>query len=378
MSDNNGQINSSNALELLLEEASLKGTYRMKRYPGKKFFGYFCSYFPEELIIAAGFEPLRLLPDSENSTPAELPGYCCSLAKGTLDMEIRKQYYDLIGIGFTHTCDTMQCLSGVWSACGQTKTVDIVPPVMLNAPGAFSYYLAETKNLMMTLSSLTQTAIKESSILEAIKLCAHTRSLVTEIDNLRSILPSPLVFSILRAGQLMPRVEYVKALEECLPDLKEMSSKNLHQVKILVSSAVLESDSLFAMIEELGGRVVADDTCTGYRHYSGNTVWGSVNPLTDIVQRYSEMPPCPCKNRSLNERIHHLTTLAKHRNAQGAIIIIRKFCEPHAWDAVSLAESLREKGIRTLTLELEGASVGGQERTRLQAFLEGLLESPDL
>ncbi|MBP1759955.1 MAG: Benzoyl-CoA reductase/2-hydroxyglutaryl-CoA dehydratase subunit, BcrC/BadD/HgdB, partial [Firmicutes bacterium] len=37
----------------------------------------------------------------------------------------------------------------------------------------------------------------------------------------------------------------------------------------------------------------------------------------------------------------------------------------------------RKNGIRTLTLELEGATVGGQERTRLQAFLESLHEDPN-
>ncbi|KGK90026.1 hypothetical protein DP73_08280 [Desulfosporosinus sp. HMP52] len=51
MSDNNGQINFSNALELLLKEASLKGNYRMKRYPDKKFFSLLISQEP--VITAA-------------------------------------------------------------------------------------------------------------------------------------------------------------------------------------------------------------------------------------------------------------------------------------------------------------------------------------
>ena len=174
----------------------------------------------------------------------------------------------------------------------------------------------------------------------------------------------------------MPRTDYALALEKALPELTEMAKKPARRTRVLVSSAVLENDSLFEMIEELGGRVVADDTCTGYRHYSGITSLESENPLMDIVQRYSEMPPCPCKNRSLNERISYLTDLAKQRQAQGVIIVIRKYCEPHAWDVVSLTDSFRKADFRTLTLELEGANVSGQERTRLQAFLESLQESP--
>lgn len=293
-------------------------------------------------------------------------------------MEIRGKWQDLAGIGFTHTCDTMQCLSGIWAASGKSKTVDIVPPVMLTTSGSARYYLAEMNSLMQSLMNLTQQDIKKEALQEALKLCARTRQLATELESLRPELPSPLVSALFRAGQVMPRSDYAQALENCLPTLKEMAKAPLGRVKVLVSGAVVENDSLFAMIEDLGGRVVADDTCTGYRHYSGLTVMGAENPLSDIVQRYSEMPPCPCKNRNLNERMSYLTDLAQQRQAECAIIVIRKYCEPHAWDAVELSKSFRNSGIRTLTLELEAADVGGQERTRLQAFLESMIEDPGL
>ncbi|SFR00912.1 2-hydroxyacyl-CoA dehydratase family protein [Desulfoscipio geothermicus] len=70
--------------------------------------------------------------------------------------------------------------------------------------------------------------------------------------------------------------------------------------------------------------------------------------------------------------MHYLVNLARNRQAAGAVLVNRKYCEPHAWDAVPAAERLRAGGVHTLVLELEGADVGGQERTRLQAFLESL------
>ena len=374
MSENDRPGNSTEALELLQEESALKGAARLQRYANRNFFGYFCSYFPEELILAAGLEPIRLLPDSGNSTPAELPSYCCSLARGTLDMESKGKWEDLAGIGFTHTCDTMQCLSGIWAGAGHTKTVCLTPPVMLNAQGASHYYLSELKGLIEQFITLTHTKINDAGLHNALVLCDHTRKLATQLDALRPNLPSPLVSALLRAGQLMPRFDYIQALETCLPSLKEMATEPHQRIRVLVSGAVLENDQLFSMIESLDGRVVADDTCTGYRHYSGTTVVGTENPLNDIVLRYTQMPPCPCKNRGLNDRLTYLEDLAQQRQAQAAIIVLRKYCEPHAWDAVSFSKSLQNNGLRTLILELEGADVGGQERTRVQAFLESLME----
>ena len=374
MPANPEQNEAAEALEFLQEEAVLNGAALLKRYPHHRFFGYFCSYFPEELILAAGLEPLRLFPASENSTPAELPSYCCSLARGTLELGKRGVLNDLSGVGFTHTCDTMQCLSGIWAASECTQTVNLVPPVMLKTAGASAYYLAELESVLNQLAELAQTEISTTKVREAVNLCRQMRALAGELDSLRSKLPSQLAAQLLRAGQVMPRAEYVKKLSAALPLLHSIAGsaeQSKPRINLLISGAILENDQLFSLIEDLGGRVVADDTCSGFRHYAGRHFEGT-NPFEDVAQRYIEMPPCPCKHQALNTRPGYLNQLAQERKAEAGIIVIRKFCEPHAWDAVDVSNHLREQGLRTLILELESAAVSGQERTRLQAFLESL------
>lgn len=373
MTDPDNKVQVGN-VDLLLEESSMKGAGIVNRYPGRKFFGFFCSYWPEELVLAAGMEPVRIFPPAGNATPAELPAFCCSLARGSLSMARQGQLNHLAGVGFAHTCDTMQCLGGIWGEVpGLGSALTVVPPVMLSAPGAGRYYREEISLLAGKLGDLTGSCPGGDEISEAVKLCERIRLLASELDEMRPLLPSQLVSAILRAGQLMPREQYAQILEAALPELKEMASPpGVGRQSVLVSGAVLESDGLFEMIEELGGRVAADDTCTGYRHYAGAPVSGAADPLEAIVRRYSEMPPCPCRNRGLEERAEYLERLARSRKARGAVIVIRKYCEPHAWDAVPVAHRLLTGGMKVLVLELEGSEVGGQERTRLQAFLESL------
>ncbi|MFZ5648302.1 MAG: 2-hydroxyacyl-CoA dehydratase subunit D [Bacillota bacterium] len=360
-------------INLLLEESALKGAQRSARYPGSRFFGYFCSYWPEELVLAAGMEPLRILPAAINATPAELPAFCCTLARGSLAMALKGQLSDLAGVGFAHTCDTMQCLGGIWEeTTGREKTLIVVPPVMLNAPGAGRYYRKEFELLTKRLGELTGNSPGPGDLKRAIMLCDRVRQLVTELDQQRTMLPSHVVLAVMRAGQLMPREAYAAELELALPALREMACEPGNRQRLLVSGAVMESDSLFQMIEELGGRVVADDTCTGYRHYSGPLAEEGDDPLDSIVRRYTGIASCPCRNRGLQERMEYLERMARERSAGGAVLVIRKYCDPHAWDAVPVTERLRGLGMKTLVLELEGSEVGGQERTRLQAFLESI------
>lgn len=356
----------------LLEEAALNGSQRSERYPKQKFFGYFCSYWPEELVLAAGLQPLRILPISSKGTPAELPAYCCSLARVSITDSNKGNFKDLAGVGFAHTCDTMQCLGGIWAQTAKSITPILVPPVRLNTPAATKYYISEIEGLLIKLGMITGLKPSHDELQRAIDLCEHLRRLAAELEELREYLPSSLVSAIMRAGQIMPREDFARVLEVALPFLKNNIKEPHDRKRVIISGAVLENDNLYQMIEYLGGRIVADDTCTGFRHFSSAPVEGAYSPLEKIVARYSTMPPCPCRNRGLEERVNHLVELACKRKASGAILVIRKYCEPHAWDAVPISERLRANKTSTMVLELDGADVGGQERTRLQAFLESL------
>ncbi|MHB1651474.1 MAG: 2-hydroxyacyl-CoA dehydratase family protein [Desulfitobacteriaceae bacterium] len=426
---NRTMLKAEEELAFLLGEAALRGKNAAERYPEQRFFGYLCSYYPEELILAAGLEPLRLLPGSGPATPAELPSYCCSLARGTL-AEAKKGKNGLVGVGMAHTCDTMQCLDGIWAdRFGRENVLPIVPPVLLNAPGGLRYYQREMEALSAKLVRLSEVQKsgqdrsyepsnnhgveqedaknegnrfesegdgegdgerqREQALERAWQVCTRARQLAAELDELRPRLPSPLVSALLLAGQLLPKKRFIAALETVLPLLRTKAGEAQGRYRVLVSGAVLETDSLFQMIEDLNGRVVADDTCTGYRHYAQKTGGGADDKiredeelkdsrnsqesiLAQIVQRYVNMPPCPCRSQGLGKRLDYLEALALQRGAQAAILVIRKYCEPHAWDAVPVKERLEARGIRTLVLELEASEVGGQERTRLQAFLESL------
>lgn len=371
----------SAAVEQLVEIASLAGGEILERYPDKQFFGFTCSYWPEELVLAAGFEPLRLFPGSTSSMPPELPSFTCSLARGILADLKGAGLKKLAGLGLAQTCDTMQCMGSISRTILKDKTLEMVPPVLLSASGAREYYFEELKVLWQKLLELSESTPQGEQIASAWNLYRRMRELALKIDELRPRLPSQMVASILRAGQLMPREEYVGLLEEALASLAGYEDQETNKIGILLSGPVLEKDDLYLMIEELGGRVLVDDTCTGTRHFTqslsgeneANDVTAVEKLLEQVAHRHLTMPLCPCRHRQLEERTGYLLEQAAGVKAAGAILIVRKFCDPHAFDAVPVARALNRQGIKTLVLELEGAEVGGQERTRLQAFLESLV-----
>ncbi|OAT87088.1 2-hydroxyacyl-CoA dehydratase subunit D [Desulfotomaculum copahuensis] len=353
---------------ILLEAAASGGAGWPQLYPGSRPFGYFCSYWPEELILSLGREPLRLLPPAAAGVPARLPAYCCLPARACLAAGEAKEYDFLAGAGFAHTCDTIQCLAGIWP---HRHTFMFVPPVTMDSPEAGTYFKAELERLWRRLAETAGVQSDAHQLQRAVVLMNRIRSLAGQLDELRPQLPSPLVAALMRAGQLMPRAAYAASLEAALPALAVKADGVGERRRLLISGSILENDGLYVMLEELGARVVADDTCTGYRHFAG-LVNERAEPLAGIAARYAARPPCPCRHQYLEARLDYLLALARRRSAEGVVLVVRKYCDPHAWDAAAAGDRLREAGVPVLVLEMETSTPGGQERTRLQAFLECL------
>jgi len=361
-------VTGTSPLATLREIAAAGATAWPRLFPGSRPFGYFCSYWPEELVLSLGWEPLRLLPAAATVVPARLPAQSCFPAQACLAAAEAKEYDFLAGVGFAHTCDTSQCLAGIWP---HRNALAFVGPVTLTAPGAIAYCTAELDHLWHRLARLAGAQPDERELRRAIVLLNRIRSLAGRLDEMRGGLPSPLVAAVLRAGQLMPRAVYAAELEAAWPELAAMADPDHGRFPLLISGSLVESDGLYTALEELGARVVADDTCTGYRHFAG-LVDELAEPLAGLAGRLAARIPCPCRHAHLEARPDYLLELARRRGARGAVLVTRKYCDPHTWDAVAVSEKLRLAGIPVLVLEMETVDPGGSERTRLQAFLECL------
>jgi benzoyl-CoA reductase subunit C len=131
------------------------------------------------------------------------------------------------------------------------------------------------------------------------------------------------------------------------------------------------------MVEQCGATVVIDDHCVGTRYFWNNVVQNSTDPIQNIAQRYIDRPACPSKDWIERNRVAHVVNLAKEYNAQGAILIQQKFCDPHELDIPAIKKAFGEIGIPTLFLEFDVTVPIGQFKIRVEAFLE-IINEEDL
>lgn len=348
----------------------------LKKRSGKKMFGYFCTYAPEELLHAAGAHPVRLFGGTDDITQADtlLQSFVCPFVRGVLDMALKGGYDYLDGVVHAYTCDATCGLFGIWQRNIRTDfTYTFSPPYFLSE-SSLRYLVRELARLKEALEKFTGAPITDEALHDSIATVNRKRSVLKRLYAIRASNPSPIagsrVLEINLAGTLMPPGEFADAVEALIERLLAPMACGQDPHRVYVSGSELHDPQILEVIEEAGTAVVGDDLCTGSRSFF-DLVEPSGDPLEALARRYIERSPCPSR-LPVRRRLQFILDGVRACKAQAVVFVIQKFCDPHLAEQPLLAEWLKEAGIPTMMIETEHRIGPGREqiRTRVQSLLE--------
>ncbi len=334
--------------------------------------GYFCPYLPKEIIYAFGFLPVRLLPRGgrEAEATAFLPRSFCSLVKAIL-ADFISDDRGLEGVIFLDACDGYRRLHDVWREFVPVKVLDFVALPRLDTPLAQERYLQTLRRLVRRLEERFERELTAETLGQAVTIYNHQRRLLRTLHERerRGLLPAGVDY-----GELMAQV-YSRDPELMNLRLEEVLRNGTDRAKgprLMLVGGLRVNPELRRTIEELGGRVVAEDSCLDLRELEKEVnPKGSVDDiLRELAARYLSIPPCP-RMRDLEGRLANL--LRTDGQLDGVICCYYKFCDLFLAEFPVIREELRKRGLPVLLLEEEGGPrLSGQALTRIEAFLEML------
>jgi bzd-type benzoyl-CoA reductase N subunit len=328
--------------------------------------GYLCTYVPEEIIHAAGFTPIRIIPSTTPPTRADayLQSYTCCLARSCLDQALAGKLNDLSGVVFAHTCDTMQGLADIWREAFPNLFVEtVVSPVALNSPHAKKYHVAELRRFVAALEKHFDVRVTDDALRTSIRLFNARRRTLADFYAQRASFSAVEWFNVMNnALATSPEELRIPNPQSLIPN---------PATRLVLVGATIDEPTLPQILDDLGAQLVADDFCNGARYFD-TLVAENGDPIEAIAERELTRVTCPCKHRALNDRAERLLKLVKDNHADGVIFYHKKFCDPHAWDYPPLAAALDREKIPHLLLEVEQVAPVGQTRVRVEAFLEML------
>lgn len=360
------------------------------RQEGAKVVGYFCSNIPEEIIVALGLIPVRLCRGGDVRLVEVGSRYVSTkncvfireslglFAEGT-DPYLKNS--DIVAVAAT--CMQMYRLGELIEEYFNRKPLILGIPRNFYLPEGKEYFRNELENFATRLEKVSGRQLKPEALKESIELYRDIRDAISRIYKFQAMDPEPVrwrdVFETIQAGFYLDRFHYRSLLWELLRELDEIMKESPSHVederpRIMLSGTIIApgDTKLIDIIEKLGGRVVADDLCSGLRPLTHVNV--KEHSIGGIADAYMDRVPCGSLPYLLSldtdRRLDNMAELINAYKVEGIIYHTLRYCDPFTFKAVETKNFFKDKAA-FLEIHTEYAPVDVEAvRTRVEAFLE--------
>jgi benzoyl-CoA reductase/2-hydroxyglutaryl-CoA dehydratase subunit BcrC/BadD/HgdB len=360
----------------------------MAKDDGKKVVGCLCSYFPQELVLAAGAIPVGLCgTTSEPIAAAErvLPVDQCPMVKATY------------GRAISNTCPIFplaDCVVGETTCDGRKKMYELLarekPMHIMDLPqkpdeqAALDHWIKEVRKLREFLCRQLGTEITDGDLRNAIRDVNRERVLLKDIYSCRKHHPVPimgidLVGITTGMHYTTDREDYRKKLSGMLQELKRrIRDKEFacgpERPRVLWTGLgnSLGCDKVLRLVEECGAVVVCQEGCGGVTR-SDDLVDENKDPIEAIAERYLRVT-CACMTPN-DIRFDQIDRLIRDYTIEGVLDLTWQSCHAFNIESYRVAEVVKGKhGLPFLHIVTDySQSDIGPLRIRIEGFIEQML-----
>lgn len=343
--------------------------------------GYFCSFIPEEMFIAAGLLPFRMRGTGSKGTERADEYFTsnnCSFPRHCFNHALTGKFDFLDGLIVGTSCDTMRYIYDNWKKSpAKTPFIYLLGYPHVSGDLMAAYYKNELVKLKSALEESFSVTISDETLKDAIKLCNETRALQRKIYEMRKSDSPPItgteMVSVMVAGVSMPKVEYNADLKQLISDLEALpADSRKYSARLMVVGSCGDDDVMSDITEEQDAIVVTDHTCFG-----GKLKYGCVDETADgpleAIAKYQVLtrPFCAKVGGAYPLRAKVIIEAAKEFSVDGVLGQRLGCCDTWGGELYILKDDLKDAGIPSLMIEREYIPDSqGQLATRIQAFIE--------
>ena len=369
------------------------GQLTARRKEGEKIVGTLCLFVPDEIIYAAKADRV-ILCGGRNATVSlaeeYLPRTICPLIKSSFGSVVSREccgvvdacpHFDLVDMVVAETtCDGKKKMYELLDHYIPTYVIDL--PQKPESPEALYYYREELEKFKAEMEGLTGSTITDEDLRKEIRSANETRRLLYRLYDLRKRDPPPVmgveVLKVLQKQYFLSPEDFRTLLRELCDEAEQITVNNRHTPRIMISGCPMAGGNTKVpnIIEERGGVIVAEESCTGTRSF-----WDLVDedqnkdPLTAIAERYLKIP-CSCMTPN-DRRVEHICELIKTFKVDGVVYYTLQSCHGYNIEKFKIQQALRKAHIPMLAIETDYSDSDVEQiATRVDAFMEMILLSP--
>lgn len=353
-----------------------------EKQKGRKIVGVTPMHFPEELVHASGALPVIMQESSEPVTVGfgHIYPFYCGFTRSNVDLAAKGKQGLFDAIVVSDMClQTRQMAHIMRMHMRKTPFVYVQWPLEAKDDRWLNSTIAKLGKCREQLEKALDKKITDAAIADSIAIYNKNRALLREVYELRKQKPGVIkakeLMTLVMSSMVLPKEEHNQMLEDLIAQLKKSPVHANGAVRLFVSGHLCHAvkADILDLIEDFGGTVVDDDIFTGYRYIATDTA-ANLTPMEALARHYLDLSmPCPTRSDPNQDWANYMVKQSRASKAQGIVILVVKFCEPHMIYYPHIKETLAAEGIPHILLETEHEVVSLEgARTRIQAFIEML------
>jgi benzoyl-CoA reductase/2-hydroxyglutaryl-CoA dehydratase subunit BcrC/BadD/HgdB len=354
--------------------------------------GTTCIHIPEELVYAMGATPVRLCNGAYHYDQLGgdfMPAKSCSLVKALLGRLCSQDQAPEIGkpdlvVNLT-TCDQKKKAGAMIADMGY-PVYDLELPPSKDSEASRQYWQRSVRDFALRLRRLTGKKLKRRNLRAAMAQTARAQAAFRGLHHLRKTSPALFLgkdaFLVTNAYFFDDIERWTEAVENLNAELQrrreegfQAAQRKAPRILFTGSPPIFPNLKLPLLIEEAGGVVVADETCSANRMLYDMTAvdeWLVGDMVDSLADKY--LKPCTCPIFTNNtDRRRRLLELAAGFDVDGVVYQAFAGCQVYEMEQRSTAEALNANSIPMLYVETDySPDDTGQLTTRIEAFLESI------
>lgn len=343
---------------------------------------------PQELVYAAGAVPVKLC--SGNYTAFLIgddivPRDACPVVKavmGFCKMGTLPVYNDCELMVMPVTCDCKKKMAGMLAQKKKTHTMHI--PATREQDEDFVQCVDELYSLIDVLEETTGNQITYKSLWESMQLVGAAQYEFSKFlkfkNGERAVIKGTHVMAMMNAASYMPIDDWTQRLKKLNVELafrkaggEYVTRANRPRLMITGSPVVFPNIKVPLLIEEMGGSLVADETCMGERFMYDPTVVVDRSfdgLMRSLANRY--ITACTCPTFSDNtQRVARIRQMISEHKVQGVVYHVLRGCLVYDFEYLKLEEVCGGLDIPIIRVESDYNEEDIEQlRIRIEAFIE--------
>ncbi len=355
-----------------------------KRENGNPITGIYCSYAPMELMHAMDIVPAVLCAFANKPIEAAeevLPANLCPLVKSSYGFIVTDTcpFFALSDAVIAETtCDGKKKMFELISDRKPLFVMDL--PQVPDREKARGNWTATIRNLQLFLEEKFDRTVTDDKIEEAIRDINRRNELMRKIFGYSALNPPIISWAEMYSITFLAMIATGKDVEPFLKSIIKKLGKRVEDgysygktgaPRVLVTGCPIGGDSakIYKIIEEAGGIIIAQDSCTGMKPFMDTAEEGTGDPVRAIAEKYLKIP-CSCMTPN-SRRLDAIDNLVDKFKPDVVVDFVLHACHTYNVESHRVGKFIKEKHGLPFMKIVSDYSDGDIEqiRTRVEALL---------